>query len=246
VDFQASYFWGALTSLGFLQSVAITISLTVVAELGGIVLGLVLAIMRGSHWRLLRGFSWGYIWVFRAVPTLVQLLFVWNALPQLIPALKQQWFSAFLAAAIALSMNEGAYMAEIIRGGLLSIDDGQALAARALGMSPLSVFRKVLAPQLTRVIIPPTTNEFITMLKITSLASVISLRELLTYTQQQIASTFRFAEFYAAAAVYYLILVSILMIIQSQIESRFTWSSQGRDQTTIGRLRALGGSIGAR
>ena len=92
--------------------------------------------------------AWTYIWIFRAIPTLIQLLIVWNALPQLIPALKGQWFSPFLAATIALSLNEAAYAAEIMRGGLLAVDDGQRHAARALGMPPFKVFTKVVAPQL--------------------------------------------------------------------------------------------------
>ncbi len=240
MDFQPNVFFEALTSPGFLQNVAVTIQLTVVAQAGAVLLGLFLAVMRNSPRRVLRATSWTYIWAFRAVPTLVQLLFIWNALPQLVPALKEQWFTAFIAAWIALTLNEAAYMAEIIRGGLLSIDEGQRLAARALGMSPISVFRKVIAPQLVRVIIPSTTNELIIMLKVTSLASVISLRELLTYTQQQIAATFRFAEFYAAAAVYYLVLVSILMVVQSNVESRFVWSSARDQRSTLARLRAVG------
>ena len=120
--------------------------------------------------------AWTYVWVFRAVPTLVQLLFVWNALPRLVPALTESWFTPFMAAALALSINEGAYAAEMIRGGLLSIDDGQKLAARALGLSPCRTFRRVIAPQLVRVITPAMANDFITLLKITSLASVITPR----------------------------------------------------------------------
>jgi len=125
--------------------------------------------------------------------------------------------------------------------GLLAVDDGQQLAARALGMTPTSVFRRVVLPQVIRVIIPPTANEFITMLKITSLASAISLRELLTFTQQEISITFRFAEFYAAAAIYYLVIVSVFMALQAVLERRFLWTSQsgggGRLATT---LRGLG------
>ena len=147
-------------------------------------IGLVVALMRDSRQpRRARRSGWTYVWIFRAIPTLVQLLFVWNALPQLFPALKEDWFSPFIAAWLALSINEGAYTAEIMRGGLLAVDDGQRLAARALGMTPTSVFRRVVAPQVIRVIIPPIANDFITMLKITSLASAISLQELLTNTQ---------------------------------------------------------------
>jgi His/Glu/Gln/Arg/opine family amino acid ABC transporter permease subunit len=234
VDFRPSIFFEALTSPAFIAGVELTIGLTVVSMVAGLLLGLLLALMRGSSLGLVRAAAWGYIWIFRAIPTLVQLLFVWDALPQLIPAFRGDWFSPFLAGAIALAMNEAAYAAEIFRGGLLSIDDGQRLAARALGMSPVKVFTKVIAPQLTRVTIPPLSNDFITMLKITSLASVISLQELLARTQTLVASTFRFVEYYSAAAVYYLVLVSIFMVIQAQIERRFVWSSQA--PTGRGRL----------
>jgi polar amino acid transport system permease protein len=241
MNFDPAIFWQALTSQGFRDGAITAIALTVVSQLTAVVIGLVLALMRGSGFRLLRGISWTYIWIFRAIPTLVQLLFVWNALPQLFPALKESWFSAFVAAWLALSINEGAYMAEIVRSGLLAVDEGQQLAARALGMTPRSVFRRVILPQVIRVIIPPTANEFITMLKITSLASAISLQELLSYTQQSISITFRFAEYYAAAAIYYLVIVSVFMALQAWLERRFVWTSQrGEDRRLVTALRGMG------
>jgi His/Glu/Gln/Arg/opine family amino acid ABC transporter permease subunit len=241
MSFDPAVFVAALTSQGFRDGAVIAIALTVVSQLMAVLIGLVLAVMRGSGWRLLRTASWTYIWIFRAIPTLVQLLFVWNALPQLFPALREEWFSPFLAAWIALSINEGAYMAEIVRSGLLAVDEGQQLAARALGMTPWSVFRRVTLPQVVRVIIPPTANEFITMLKITSLASAISLQELLTVTQTQISITFRFAEFYAAAAIYYLVIVSVFMAFQAWLERRFLWTSQrGGERRLVSAVRAMG------
>jgi len=182
--------------------------------------------MRDHSSPLLRGVAWTYVWLFRGIPTLVLLLFVWNALPQLFPALKERWFSQFIAASIALSVNEAAYAAEIIRGGLLSVDEGQRVAARAIGLSPTKVFTKVIAPQVVRVTIPPLSNDVITMLKITSLAAFISLQELLSLTRTAVSLNFRFAEYYAAAAIYYLVLVSILMVVQAWIERRFRWTSQ--------------------
>ena len=123
---------------------------------------------------------------------------------------------------------------------LLSIDEGQRLAARALGMSPSKVFTKVIAPQLIRVTIPPLSNDFITMLKLTSLASVISLQELLARTQTFVASTFRFVEYFSAAAIYYLVLVSIFMVIQAQLERRFVWiSRQPAGTSALSRVRQL-------
>jgi len=241
MNFDTAVFLQALTSQGFRDGALIAIALTVVSQLTAVMIGLALAMMRGSGSRLLRGFSWTYVWIFRAIPTLVQLLFVWNALPQLFPVFKEDWFSPFIAAWLALSINEGAYMAEIVRSGLLAVDEGQQLAARALGMTPRSVFRRVVLPQVIRVIIPPTANEFITMLKITSLASAISLQELLSYTQQSISITFRFAEYYAAAAIYYLVIVSVFMAFQAWLERRFLWSSQqGGERRLFTALRGMG------
>jgi polar amino acid transport system permease protein len=227
VSFDPSVFLSALTSTSLAQGAAITIVLTIVSFLLGLGIGLLVALGRGHRWRVVRAICWTYVWIFRAIPTLVQLLFVWNALPRLIPALTGSWFTPFMAAVLALSVNEGAYAAEIVRGGLLAIDDGQKLAARALGLSPWRTFRRVIAPQLMRVITPPMANDFITLLKITSLASVLSLRELLTNTQLIISSTFRFAELYAAVALWYLVIVSVFMVLQSWIERRFVWSSRG-------------------
>lgn len=228
MDFDPEIFLEALGSRVLREGVVITISLTIVSFFFGLVIGLGVALMRNSRFRVLRILGWGYIWIFRALPTLVLLFFVWYALPQLVPVLRGPDFLPFYAAALALSVNEAAYAAEIIRGGLLSIDDGQRVAARALGMPPLSVFRRIVAPQLVRVITPPMANDFITLLKITSLASAVSLREIMTQTQTQIASSFRFAEWYLAAAIYYLVLVSIFMVVQAWFERRFVWTSSAR------------------
>ena len=169
-----------------------------------------------------------YNWIFRATPTLLQLLFIWNGLPQIWSTFASDWFKPFLAAFIALSLNEAAYMSEIIRAGLLSVDPGQELAGRALGMTRPRILRRVIVPQAIRIVIPPTGNEFITLLKLTSLAYVISLHELLTASQVRGAADFHYAEAYAAAVVYYLVIVSVLMVIQAQLERRYTWTSAGR------------------
>lgn len=240
MDFQFDVFVQALTSRALREGAVITISLTIVSFIAGLALGLVVALIRGSRFAALRAAGWTYIWIFRALPTLILLFFVWNALPQLIPALRGPDFLPFYAAALALSVNEAAYAAEIIRGALLSIDDGQRLAARALGMGPLAVFRRIVAPQVIRVAIPALSNDFITLLKITSLAYAVSLREIMTQTQTQIATSFRFAEWYLAAAIYYLVLVSIFMVVQSWFERRYVWTSDARTGRT-GILRGFGG-----
>ncbi len=158
----------------------------------------------------------------------MQLYFIWYALPQIWGAFAGSWFTPFIAAWLALSLNEAAYMSEIIRAGLISVDPGQELAGRALGMSRRQILRKVIVPQAVRIVIPPTGNEFITLLKLTSLAFVISLHELLTAAQELAAATFQYPEPLVAALVYYLVIVSILMLIQSRLERRFTWTSRRR------------------
>lgn len=237
MQFDVNIFWDALASQEFLNGALITIALAVTAMATAIIFGLVLAVARSSSLTPVRWAASTYTWFFRAIPTLLQLLFVWNALPQLIPALKDDWFTPFLAAYIALSLNEAAYMAEITRGGMLSIDPGQRLAARALGMRSWPTLRRIIIPQTVRVAIPPAANEFITLLKLTSLASVISLQELLTVTGQQVSLTFRFAELYAAATIYYLVIVSALMVLQARLERRYAWSSRTSSPSLSRRFR---------
>jgi polar amino acid transport system permease protein len=227
-SFDTHVFWEALSSGPYWKGALLALGLTVASIAVAIVIGFLLALGRSSRLRAVRGFVFFYNWIFRATPTLLQLLFIWDALPQLWPVFAGSWFTPFLAAFVALSLNEAAYMSEIIRAGLLSVDPGQELAGRALGMSRRQILRRVIVPQSIRIIIPPTGNEFITLLKLTSLASVISVHELLTAANEQASVAFRFAEVYGAALVYYLAMVSVLMLLQSRLERRFTFTSAGR------------------
>jgi polar amino acid transport system permease protein len=227
-SFDSHTFWTALTSAPYWKGAVLAIALTCATMGTAVVVGFFLALGRGSRRRSVRSFVLFYNWLFRATPTLLQLLFVWDALPQLWPVFTGAWFTPFLAAWIALSLNEAAYMAEIVRSGLLSVDPGQELAGRALGMTRRQILRRVVVPQAVRIVIPPTGNEFITVLKLTSLASVISVHELLTAAGEQASVSFQFAEVYLAALVYYLVIVSLLMLVQSRLERRFTWRSAGR------------------
>ncbi|HEU0114650.1 MAG TPA: amino acid ABC transporter permease [Thermomicrobiales bacterium] len=224
--FDWTIFWDALFSPAFASGAAITIALAAAAQAAAIVGGLGVALLRRSSLGPARFAGAAYVWLFRAIPTLLQLLFVWNALPQLIPRLRESWFSPFIASFVALTINESAYMAEIIRAGIASVDRGQTLAGKTLGLTDAQIFRLIVLPQTIRVIIPPTGNEFITLLKLTSLASVISLRELLTVTSQTVAVNFRFAELYSAATIWYLVIVSVFMVLQNQLERRFQWTSR--------------------
>jgi polar amino acid transport system permease protein len=232
-SFDIHIFWEALTSDPYWKGALLAIELTFVSLTTACVIGFFLALGRSSRFRSVRAFVFFYNWIFRATPTLLQLLFIWNALPQLWSAFAGSWFKPFLAAYIGLSLNEAAYMSEIIRAGLLSVDPGQELAGRALGMTRPRILRRVIVPQAVRIIIPPTGNEFITLLKLTSLGFVISLHELLTASQVRAASDFRYVEAYTAATVYYLVIVSVLMVVQAQLERRFTWKSAARRRRAV-------------
>jgi polar amino acid transport system permease protein len=227
-SFDTHLFWTALSSGPFWRGALTALELTIVSLATAIVIGFFVALAALSPRRRFRSLAWFYNWIFRATPTLLQLYFIWYALPQIWGVFAANWFTPFLAAWVALSLNEAAYMSEIIRAGLLSVDPGQELAGRALGMTRRQILRKVIVPQAVRIVIPPTGNEFITLLKLTSLAFVISLHELLTAAQELASATFQYPEPLMAALVYYLVIVSILMVIQSRLERRFTWKSQRR------------------
>jgi polar amino acid transport system permease protein len=227
-SFDSHIFWDAFTSRPYWHGALLAFELTCATLGAASLLAFCLALGALSKSRPLRGFVLVYNWFFRAIPTLLLLLFVWNGLPQLWSTFTGSWYKPFLAAFIALTLNEAAYMSEIIRAGLMSVDPGQELAGRALGMTRPRILRRVIVPQAVRIIIPPTANEFITLLKLTSLASVISLYELLGASTIRASQDFRYLEAYAAAAVYYLAIVSVLMVVQAQLERRFTWRSSAR------------------
>jgi polar amino acid transport system permease protein len=226
-SFDTHLFWEVLRSGPYWRGALLAIGLTCSSLGAACLLGFALALGR-TGMRVVRVLVFLYSWFFRATPTLLLLIIVWDVFPQLWPTFRGSWFTPFFAAFVALSLNEAAYMAEIIRAGLLSVDPGQELAGRALGMKRRQILRRVIVPQAVRIIIPPTGNEFITLLKLTSLASVISVHELLTSANEQASVKFSFAEVYGAALVYYLVIVSVLMFLQSRLERRFTFRSRAR------------------
>lgn len=224
--FDPVIFFEQLKSSAYLYGALLSIGVAIVSLIIASVIGFFIAIARTSDKFLLKAPANVYTWFFRALPALLVLLIMWNALPQVFPALQSDWYTPFIAASIGLGLVESAFMAEIIRSALQSVDEGQSLAGRALGMKPAAVMMKVTLPQAFRVALPPTGNEFIGLIKYSSLASVISLRELLTTAQVGVNITFRYAEYYLVAIIYYLIIVSVITLIQSQIEKKFAWTSQ--------------------
>lgn len=225
MGFDPTVFWSALVSGDYLTGAWVALALAICSMAGATVLGFLVAIARRSSNSLARGAGMVYVWFFRAIPTLLIFLVVWNAAPQLWPVFRENWFNPFLACFVGMAIVEAAYMAEILRSAMDAVDDGQHIAARALGVSPTRTLFRVVMPQAIRTAIPPTSNEFIAVLKYTSLASVISLKELMTIAGIFVSRTFRYAEYYSAAAVYYLVIVSLLMAAQWVFERRFRWTS---------------------
>lgn len=216
MNWSWSYFFEYLINGLMLQGAWTTVWLSVVSMVIGLVLGVIAALMKMYGNGALRASANFYIWLFRGTPILIQLVIIYTGLPQLGIRL-----SVIEAAIVGLALNEGAYLAEIIRAGIMSVDKGQNDAARSLGMAWPERMRIVILPQATRTIIPPLGNQFNGMLKTTSLASVISMEELMRNAQMLAQVEFRILEVYVVAAIWYLILVSIWHQIQIRIEAHY-------------------------
>jgi polar amino acid transport system permease protein len=228
MQFDVGIFFDQLKNFDYARGAALSLGVAALSLLLAVAIGFPLALGKTSPRRPSRAVASVYIWFFRAIPALLVLLIIWNSFPQMFAIFREGWFSPFIAAVVGLGLVEAAFMAEILRAALLSVDEGQYLAARALGMTPSAVMRKVVLPQVVRIALPPTGNEFIGLVKYSSLASVISLRELLTTAQVGVNTTFRYAEYYAVAIIYYLVIVSVLTVLQGLVERRFTWTSRGK------------------
>ncbi len=218
------YFFSARVLSGLL----LTVELTTVSMLIGIALGVLLAVMRLSPNPLVSASSRVYIWLFRGTPVLVQILF-WYNISALYPRIglgawsfnANHVITPFIAAVLALGLNEGAYMAEIVRAGIVSVDEGQSEAGAALGMSRLLIMRRIVLPQAMRVIVPPTGNEVISMLKTTSLVSVVAVTDLLYSVQLIYAANYRTIPLLLVASIWYLLVTTLLSTGQFYIERHF-------------------------
>jgi polar amino acid transport system permease protein len=223
-----------LTTASILNGLKNTLILTALSMAIGVAGGILLAVMRLSANPLMSWAAAGYIWLFRGTPVITQLLF-WFYLAALFPRLglgipfgptfvsvdTNSLIAPFTAALLGLGLNEAAYVAEIVRGGILSVDHGQTEAAEALGMTRAKILRRIVLPQAMRVIIPPTGNETISMLKTTSLVVVIAYFELMTAVQQIYSRNFQTIPLLIVAAIWYLLLTSVLTLVQGRIEKRF-------------------------
>jgi polar amino acid transport system permease protein len=232
------------TAPTILEGMVNTLVISVAAQVLGIVLGVVAAVMRLSRNPVTSSIARGYIWLFRGTPVLVQLL-LWYNLSYLFPTLTipgiGTWttndvMTPFLAALLGLGINEGAYMAEIVRAGIGSVDEGQTEAAHALGMSPGRTMRRIILPQAMRVIVPPTGNEFVNMLKTSSLAYAIQFNELLQSAVRIYSNNLAIIELLLTVSLWYLILTSVFSVFQHRLERRF---SRGARATQEGQMAAL-------
>jgi polar amino acid transport system permease protein len=231
----------------FVRALWTTLSIAVVAQFFGVLLGLLAAFARRSHFWPFRFLSGTYVLVFRGTPVIVQIFFVYFGTNLLfgftvVPnTLNLGLFSvggAALAGVIALSINEGAYMREIIRAGIDAVDPGQTEAARSLGMTSGLAMRRIILPQAARVIVPPLGNEFNSMLKTTSLLSFIGVYELFEDADIHYSTSFRPVEYFAAVAFWYLVLTTAWSLVQAQIERRLATSERGDEQSFRDRLVA--------
>ena len=242
--------WGVVGHYMFdprvLHGVRITIELTVVSMVMGVVGGVALAVMRMSPNPLVSSVSWLYIWFFRGTPLLVQIFF-WYFAGALFPSFAigipfgpaffhisaNSALKPFVVCVLALGLNEAAYMAEIVRAGVISVGEGQTQAASSLGMGRLMAIRRIVLPQAMRVIIPPTGNEAISMLKNTSLVSVIAYTELFYTVQLIYAANYKTIPLLIVSCFWYLLMTSVMYVGQYFVERRFERGVSRADQVSL-------------
>ncbi|AWM87067.1 amino acid ABC transporter permease [Microvirga sp. 17 mud 1-3] len=225
-----SYVGEFLTVPVIMMGLVNTIVMAILAMVVGIVFGVVFAIMRLSENPVLSKTALAYVWFFRAIPALLQLLLWFNlalvfptiGIPGMFSVNTVDVMTPFVAALLGLGIQQGAFTAEVVRAGLLSVDRGQYEAAQTIGMTRLQMLRRIVMPQAMRVIVPPVGNEFIGMVKLTSLASVIQYAEILHSAQNIYYANSRVIELLIVAAIWYLVVVTILSLIQGRIEKYFS------------------------
>lgn len=230
--------WGTVGDMAFdqqvVESAGKTLWISVLAMALGVVLGVVLAVMRLSKNPVTSTVAWLYIWFFRGTPVYVQLLLWFNLalifkyldIPGVYRDEMTDVMTPFMCALLGLGLNEAAYMAEIVRAGITSVDQGQTEASQALGMTQAKTMRRVVLPQALRVIIPPTGNEFINLLKTSSLVYVVTYGELMRTTSQIGSTSYAVMEMLFVASLWYIVMTSVFSVGQYYLERRYARGSQ--------------------
>jgi polar amino acid transport system permease protein len=232
IDFDPEVVRKFLFNSVILEGARTTIIVALLAQALGLFLGLVSALMRMSKNPLVSAPANFYVWFFRGTPLLVQLLFWYNGIPQLFdnPDITRE-LTSFRVAVFALGVNEGAYMTEIVRAGIESVETGQMDAAKSLGMTQGMSMRRIILPQALRVILPPTGNEFISMLKNSSLCLVIALVELLNSARSIYVTNLKVMELLVVASIWYLGMTTVFSILQAELEARLAVGTRERPRT---------------
>jgi polar amino acid transport system permease protein len=236
IDFDPAVVWRFLFNSVILEGAQRTLIVALIAQVLGVFLGVVSALMRMSKNPLLNGPANFYVWFFRGTPLLIQLLFWYNGVPQLFnnPDITRE-LTSFRVAIFGLAVNEGAYMTEIVRAGIESVEGGQMDAGKSLGMTYAMAMRRIILPQAFRVILPPTGNEFIAMLKNSSLAFAIGLVELSNAARSIYSVNYNVMELLVVASIWYLVMTTVFSLVQAELEARMA-VGQNRPPTLFGRM----------
>jgi polar amino acid transport system permease protein len=237
LDFEPDVVWRFLFNSVILEGAQRTLIVAIIAQALGVFLGVLSALMRMSKNPLLNGPANLYVWFFRGTPLLIQLLFWYNGVPQLFnnPDITRE-LTSFRVAIFGLAVNEGAYMTEIVRAGIESVEGGQMDAGKSLGMTYAMAMRRIILPQAFRVVLPPTGNEFIAMLKNSSLAFAIGLVELSNAARSIYSVNYKVMELLAVASIWYLVMTTAFSLLQAELESRLAVGVRNRPPTLFGRM----------
>ena len=210
-----------------LEGLKVTATISLISIALGVLIGFLSCIMGMSKIAPLRGISNGYVWLIRGTPMIVQAYFVYFAIPAFVRMFVAGFtFTSFVAGVITLSLNAGAYLSEIFRSGIQAVPVGQTEAARSLGLTPGKTMMRVILPQAFKITVPSIVNQFIISVKDTSILSVISLPELVNMTQQYKGASYKIFEPYSLVALFYLAIISILMVFSKYVEKRMSYGSK--------------------
>lgn len=211
-----------------LNGLMITIVVSLLAILIGIVIGLITCFMGRAKSKILRGIAGAYVWFIRGTPMIVQAFVVFHALPQIVNTYIVRGFtiSPFIAGLVTLSLNAGAYMSEIFRGGINAVSKGQVEAARSLGLSKTKTMFRIVLPQAFKLSIPPLVNQFIITVKDSSILSVIGLSDIVNQAKVYVGASYDYFPTWITVAVYYLVVISALMLVSKFVEKKLNYDKK--------------------